>query len=669
MRTLNCIAAAIAASFILFGCVTAPSEPLYYDLTSPDGRLAVQMKIDSSISFRLFRDSTALVEMPCVSMTLDDGTVWGESSGTMLPLKDVRYESVDRFTDAPFHRNATVHENYNEADLVFEGFGVRLRVYDEGMAYRFYSRRSGSYSVTQENARFVLCGNPVLYKAWSNAARGMEYQCSFENRYEASLLDNTLRDSAMLTPVLARYDDVNVLICDCDIESYPGMFLKWDGQALNGSFAHVPEIVRTIEPRGQVVPVAYSDVIACCRGRRDFPWRAVGVGTDRELLSSDLCYMLGRPAEHRNARDAGWIVPGKAAWEWWNDWGIASDGTFEPGVNDETYRRYIDFAADYGLEYVVVDEGWSDPYDVMESVPSVDVQALAEYARSKGVGIILWCVGYVLDKDLDRAMKHYSEMGVRGFKVDFIDRDDQAAVEMVHRICDAALRHRMVLDLHGMYKPAGLNRTYPNVLNFEGVWGLEQMKWSDEDMVGQDVLFPFIRMWAGPVDYTQGAMDNRRAKDFVPDFSSPASQGTRARQVAEYVVFDSPLVMLCDSPDRYRADSACTRFIASIPACHDSTVVLGAELGKHIVVARKGGGGWVVGGINGWEPMVCRLDLSDILAPGVSCHAEVLRDSGSSWSRPSSYVMETMTVDSETVLNIRLAPGGGFAVRLAVNGD
>lgn len=661
--------AAAAASVMMCGCVSAPSEPLYYDVSSPDSRLTVQMRIDSTISFRLLRDSVKLAEMPCVSMTLDDGTVWGTATGSMLPLKDVRYESVEQVAEAPFHRNSKIEERYSEADLVFEGFGIRIRVYDEGMAYRFYSRRSGSYAVVDENADFVFAGDPVLYKAWSNAPRGMEHQCSFENRYEPARLSKTLKDSAMLTPVMVRYDDVNILVSDCDIESYPGMFLKWDGTRLSGSFACVPESVEAIAPRGQEIPVAYSDVMAYCRGRREFPWRVLGVGQDKELLTSDLCYLLGRPSGHRNAKELDWIVPGKAAWEWWNDWGIASDSTFTPGVNDETYRRYIDFAADYGLEYVVIDEGWSDPYDVMKSVPGIDVAALTEYARSRDVGIILWCVGYVLDKDLEQAMKYYSGIGVKGFKVDFIDRDDQQAVDMVHRICDAALRHRMVLDLHGMYKPAGLNRTYPNVLNFEGVWGLEQMKWSSEDMVEYDVMFPFIRMWAGPVDYTQGAMDNRTRKDFVPNYSSPASQGTRARQVAEYVVFDSPLVMLCDSPDRYRQDSVCARFISGIPVCHDRTVVLGAEFGKHIVVARSNARGWTVGGINGWEPMVCKLDFADILPEGVEYEADMIRDAKDSRTAPASYVRETMTVDSDTVMDIRLAPGGGFAMKLVRKGE
>lgn len=651
---------------ILAACETpAPSEPLYYELSSPDGALNLKVGIDSTVRFELYDGDELLVTVPSPSMLLSDGTVFGVEHGGMLPLKDVKVKKYDKSVQTPFHRNSTVRERYFQTDFIFKGYGMRIRLYEDGFAYRFFTFRKGDYSVAGENAEFVFSGDPMVYAAYSNAPRGMEYQCSFENIYHKGPLSSIRRDTAIMTPLLVRRDNgMNLLVSDCDIISYPGMFLKSDGTSLKGAFAHIPDRVDTIPPRGQVIPVSYSDVIAHCNGKRQFPWRVIGYGNDKQLISSDLMYLLGSTSKYTK-RMARTIVPGQAAWEWWNDWGITADG-FEPGVNNATYRKYIDFASKFGLEYVVIDEGWSPQgaNDMFATVPQIDIDSLVSYGNDKGVGVILWCVGYVLDRQLEEAFRHYSAMGVKGFKVDFIDRDDQKAVDMVHRICSEAARHSMIVDLHGMYKPSGLNRTYPNVLNFEGVWGMEQMKWSSGDMVSYDLEFPFIRMWAGPVDYTQGAMKNLSREDFVPDYSNPSSQGTRARQVAEYVIFDSPLVMLCDSPDRYMADPVCTQFISSIPPSADRIVPVDALLGSHIVTARQAADRWFVGGINGWQTMKYGLDFGKFLPEGQKFRCEMLRDADKDGKSPEKYIIDTFIATASTIREIDLAPGGGFAVRM-----
>ncbi len=411
---------------------------------------------------------------------------------------------------------------------------------------------------------------------------------------------------------------------------------------------------------------AYSDgrhdYIARVEGTRTYPWRILAVADeDRELPTNDLVYALA--AENRIG-DCSWVKPGKVAWEWWNDWGLTGVD-FEPGINTRTYKAYIDFAADYGLEYVVLDEGWSDPKagDVMSVVEQIDLPELVRYADAKGVGLMLWVVGNVLDAKLEEACSYYAGLGIRGFKVDFIDRDDQKAVELVYRLARVAAAHRLVLDIHGVYKPTGQNRTYPNIINFESVFGLEELKWSNPDMPLYDVTFPFIRMVQGPVDYTPGAYRNATREGFRIDYRNPMSQGTRAHQVAAYVVFDAPLVMLCDSPTRYMADEACTRFIASLPVVFDTTRVLAGEIGEYIVTARKRQDCWYVGGLTGWTPRTLDVDLS-LLDPGREYTATLLADDGRSAAEPARYVLSTQRVTSATRLQIPVAPGGGFALKI-----
>ena len=313
----------------------------------------------------------------------------------------------------------------------------------------------------------------------------------------------------------------------------------------------------------------------------------------------------------------------------------------------------------------VLDDGWSDPKagDVMSVVEQIDLPELVRYADAKGVGLMLWVVGNVLDAKLEEACSYYAGLGIRGFKVDFIDRDDQKAVELVYRLARVAAAHRLVLDIHGVYKPTGQNRTYPNIVNFESVFGLEELKWSNPDMPLYDVTFPFIRMVQGPVDYTPGAYRNATREGFRIDYRNPMSQGTRAHQVAAYVVFDAPLVMLCDSPTRYMADEACTRFIASLPVVFDTTRVLAGEIGEYIVTARKRQDCWYVGGLTGWTPRTLDVDLS-LLDPGREYTATLLADDGRSAAEPTRYTISTQRVTSATRLQIPVAPGGGFALKI-----
>ena len=364
--------------------------------------------------------------------------------------------------------------------------------------------------------------------------------------------------------------------------------------------------------------------------------------------------------------DCSWIKTGKAAWEWWNDWGI-SGVDFKAGINMETYRHYIDFAAENGLGFVILDEGWYDPGkgDMLTPIPGLDLEELVRYGKRKGVDLMLWTVFNVLDDQLEEACRKYSAMGIAGFKVDFLDRDDQTAVEMAYRIAEATARHKLTLDLHGFYKPTGLDRTYPNVINYESVFGMEEMKWStvEKDMMEYDVTMPYIRMMAGPVDYTPGAMRNASRRDFKPVYCNPMSQGTRCHQLAAYIVHDSPLTMLADNPTIYRKEQECTDFIVSLPNKGiDETRVLQGRLGEYIITARRAGTSWYVGGMTDWTPREVTLDFS-FLAEG-DYEVVLFRDGVNAGKQAGDYRKETFRVTPGDRKAIRLASGGGFAMSI-----
>lgn len=371
-------------------------------------------------------------------------------------------------------------------------------------------------------------------------------------------------------------------------------------------------------------------------------------------------------AEPSRIADTSWIKPGKVAWDWWNSWNITGVD-FEAGINTPTYKHYIDFASENGIEYVILDDGWAagKGENLFILNPEIDLQEIIAYAGRKNVGIILWAGYRAFERDLEKVCKHYSELGVKGFKVDFEDRDDQLMTAFNYRAAEVAARYHLVLDLHGSYKPAGINRTWPNVLNVEGVNGLENVKWTeigDFDIIQYDTMLPFLRQLAGPMDYTQGAMVNAARHNFRPIHSQPMAPGTRAHQLALYMILFSPLNMLCDSPSNYRREQECTDFIASVPTVWDETKVLDGKMGEYIVTARRKGNDWFIGGITNWTPRDLTIDLSPLnLKEGTEM--TIFTDGANAHRNGNDYRSQTTTVASDS-LHVHLAPGGGFAAHI-----
>ena len=635
-----------------------------YRLVSPNGRIEAAICVGEKLTYAVSIDGSVVVAPSQIALRLADGEVLGEGD-RLLKAKSC---SVDKAVMPQLYFRTEIKDRYNELTLSFrEGYAVEFRAYDEGLVYRFTTARKADYIVENEVAEFRFAAPAKCWIAYNNLTgeKKDRYMTSFENTYTHCAVSEVDASQLAFSPVLVECAGVKVCIAESDVESYPGMFLcnTTAENALMGHFAPLPS--RTEEGghnKLQGIVRQRESFIAKCKAERTLPWRIVLVSDDdRMLAANDMVYRLASPSR---LEDTSWIAPGKVAWEWWNHWGL-NGVDFVTGVNNPTYKAYIDFASKNNIEYVILDEGWAVKYanDLLQVVPEIDLPELVKYAEERGVGLILWAGYNAFNRDIEGVCAHYSKMGIKGFKIDFMDRDDQAMVDFHYRVAEATARHKMMVDFHGTYKPTGINRTYPNIINFEGVFGLEQMKWSPASVnhVEYDVTMPFIRMLAGPIDYTQGAMRNASKRNYRPVSHEAMSQGTRCHQLAEYVVFFSPLSMLCDSPSQYEREPECLRYIAKIPTTWDETVVLDGKVGEYIVTARRKGNKWYVGALTSWTPREITIDLSSIIDSEALYKAEIYRDGANAAQRACDYRFEKISIPADRKLTVKMAPGGGFA--------
>lgn len=644
-----------------------------FTLSSPDAGLTSTITIGNQVTFTLENKGRTIIAPSAVSMTLQSGEVWG--SGGVKALKHLKDKSVDERIPSPFYKRAEVRDHYNQLTLTFKGnYSIVFRMYDDGLAYRFVTTRKDAFTVTAERAEFRFARDfdtfaPYSSLSGSNDINSFEpqFRSSQENLYTCAKATQLDPRRLIMMPMLVTLDNgARLCIAEADLENYPGMFLNADPETpqMRGVFAPYPaEEVQGGHNKLQMIVTGREQYIARVEGARSFPWRTFIVTTDdTQLVDNDMVYRLAAPSR---VADVSWIKPGKVAWEWWNNWGLY-DVDFRAGINTETYKYYIDFASKHGVEYVILDEGWAVKYecDLMKVVPEIDLPGLLKYAEERNVGIILWAGYYAIARDMENVVKHYAAMGVKGFKVDFMDRDDQKMMDFMYRLADVCARERMMIDYHGCSKPAGLQRTYPNVINYEAVFGLEQMKWSSAstDMVTYDVILPFIRMVAGPMDYTQGAMRNSLKGAYTPNYANPMSQGTRCRQLAEYVVFHSPLNMLCDSPSNYMREQECIRFIASVPTVWDDTKVLDGRVGEYVAVARRAGDEWFVGAMTDWTARELTLEIP--VDGNGRYEVEIFRDGINADRAAQDYKREVVALPADGKLTLRMAPGGGWAARV-----
>ena len=598
---------------------------------------------DGTLRWSAYYDGREVVSPSRLAMITDKGVLGTDI--TAANVREVHYDDCEGlFVD-------------------FGNFGVDLMVYEQGVAYRFNIYLS-DYKIIDEVAEFAFSGDDMAWIPYTNfrpdatTDYATQYETSFENTYVYTAIQDIDWRRLIFAPVVVERNGLKLWISEANLEDYPGMFFSnRDGDGvLDTEFAPRP---KEVEQGGhnmlQGMVRSRYDYIAECKGPRAFPWRVVAIGEDDSALAQQ--NLVWRLADDSRVKDTSWIVPGKVAWEWWNDWGLEGVD-FKVGVNNKTYKYYIDFASRYGIEYVILDEGWSVNLaaDLMQVVSEIDIKELVEYARERNVGIILWAGYWALNRDVEGICKHYAEMGVKGFKVDFLDRDDQEMVEFVYDLAEIAAKYRLLVDYHGVYKPAGLNKTYPNAINFEGVHGLETMKWlgAEHDQITYDVTIPFIRGAAGPMDYTQGAMHNAHREEYRPDYSRPMSQGTRCHQLAMYVVYDAPLTMLCDSPTNYEREPDYTRFVVQMPTVWRSKECLEGTIGEYVVMRREAEDAVYIAGLNGNAAREVEVSLAKEEYSAIEIYADD--------AEVASKYQYSTTAEGE--VRVWMSAGGGFVIKL-----
>ena len=661
MKNNKKLCLAILSLLLLIRNASFAAKEKKYVLSSPDGTLKVEISAGNELAYQVMHGNDTILSHSNIGLVLENGTIVGKTPR----ITGERRRKIKDNIESPFYRFKEFVATGNELDLKLKGgFGIIFRAYNEGVAYRFYTTQSSDIIIKEEQAEFNFKEDYTAYLPYTtNDKKPMVM--AYQNVYDITPLSKAQPKLAFL-PVTVDCGSVKLTLLESDLEAYPGMFVQsQQGKyGLKGVFAPYPAKTDFYPWRKQEYVTETTDFISRSRGSRSYPWRVLAITEkDTDMPVNNLVYALASP---NRIGDTSWIKTGKVAWDWWNDWNLKGV-PFKAGINMDTYKYYIDFASRNGLEFIVLDEGWYAPKsgDMLTVIPELDLPELIAYGKSKGVEIVLWTVFNVLDSQLEAACKKYADMGIKGFKVDFLDRDDQTAVEMVYRIAEMTARYKLTLDLHGIYKPTGINRTYPHIINFESVFGMEEVKWTDikNNMPLYDVTFPYIRMMAGPVDYTPGAMRNATKADWRAMYYTPASMGTRCHQLAAYIVHDSPFTMLCDAPTNYLNEQECVAFITSLPVEVDSTFIASGELGKYIVTVRKKDVNWYIGGMTNWDERDVQLDFS-FLPEGVSYTAVLFKDGVNANKQAEDYRKETIRIDKDSRLTLHLASGGGFAMKL-----
>ena len=624
-----------------------------YDLRSPNNRIELRIRTANGIRYDVLMGGRAILQDCALSLDVDHKKLGAEAK--VLRHKE---SSQDRVLEPVVRQKfAKIRENYKELRLDMDGgYAVVFRTYNEGAAYRL--------ETSLPQAEVKIYGEEMNLNFPSNYIVYYPEEESFFSHNERKYLPRHLSaiDPAFIATLPAVVDVENgakVAIAESDVEEYPGLWLRGtSGNGLAATFPPYP-LKEKLERDRDVRVVESADYIAVTKGARTFPWRIIGIAEkDGDLLTNQLTWLLAKPSQ---VQDTSWIKPGKVAWDWWNDWNVYGVA-FKAGVNTQTYKYYVDFAAKYGIPYIILDEGWYKLGNVLDVVPELNMEELCAYAKEKNVRIILWVIWNTLDDQLEKALDQYAKWGVAGIKVDFMQRSDQKLIEYFHRVSRETAKRKMLVDFHGDQKPATMTRTWPNLINTEGVRGMEWSKWSAETDPDHDVTLPFTRMVLGPMDYTPGAMLNASKSSFRAIGHRPMSQGTRCHQLAMYVVFEAPLQMLSDSPSNYLREPETMEFLAPVPTEWDETKVLDGKIAQYVAVARRNGKDWYVGAMTNWSPRELEIDFSFL--PEGNFSLQAYQDGVNADRMGSDYKMVKSQVNRGTKLKIKLAPGGGWAGRV-----
>ncbi|MBF0647690.1 glycoside hydrolase family 97 protein [Dysgonomonas sp. GY75] len=648
------------ASIILFCFSIGLIYGKDYIVSSPDHKIQVKVSDGKELSWSVNFNNETILKPSRIAMTVKESN---EVFGINVSAQKVNRRSVDEaFEVVVPTKFRKMQDNFNEMTLTFKGgYAVTFRVYNNGAAYRFEtSVSSQKIHIENETVEFNLGGNYSTYWPKESSPNFITH-CEGHFDY-ISVSDIPNQKYAYLPIYLSSASGTKMVIMEADLFDYPNLFLSGTAtQKLNGVFPPVilEKKIKEGSDRNEEI-VLNADYIAKTGGKRNFPWRLLIIGPDdKSLLENNLVYQLSTPGV---AGDKSWIKPGRISWDWWSTLNIY-DVDFEAGVNTRTYKYFIDFAAKYGLEYILLDEGWSaGTWNIREPNKDVDVQELVRYGKTKNVGLVLWALWNPLHEDLEGILDLYKQWGIKGVKIDFMQRNDQEMVNFYENVGKAAFDRQLLVDFHGSFKPSGLHRKYPNVMTYEGVYGLEHNKSSHDISPNHDLILPFTRMVAGPMDYTPGATVNTTENDFHMNFIHPMSQGTRAHQGALFIAFESPLQMFADSPSNYYKTSDFTSFIAQIPTVWDETRAIEAEAGKYLTIARRSGSKWFIASLTNWDQRELSVNLN-FIGEG-KYKAEILRDGVNANRYGSDFKIETKHVSGGQTLDINMAKGGGWAAIL-----
>lgn len=653
-----------------------PLSAKVYTISSPNSKLVVNVDVDNVIKWDIKKENTIVLNPSLLSLHTDK-QIFGVNDKVIKA-------SVDKWKNDG--------HNYQRLLLHCKGYDVEFRVYDDVAAYRFIPKKTIN-KVINETSEYRFAGDYQAFVPYVNDNRGGERWCySFESYYDETPISKMYNDSLAITPLaVCLPKGKKAVVMEADVENYPGMYLLKGNASLLGTSASdasttssdastysmhaaFPPYPLREEVGGynrlNLVPTERANYIA--QKVNKLPWRIVLVtDEDKQLIGNHIAQELGPKC--RIATDDKWIKPGKVAWDWWNNNNITGVD-FRAGINTDTYKYFVDFAKKNGLEYIIIDEGWSDPEDLLIFSDKMDMKGIIDYAKQNGVGVILWSSWRNLvqrgHEKMEEIMKHYGDMGVKGFKVDFFDRDDQKAINSVYEVAECAAKHHLLLDLHGM-RPFGVQYAYPNIVNFEGVKGLENSKWEPRvgdgpmhDQPRYDVIIPYLRALPGPFDYTPGAMVNAVRSQFFGNNDHPMSQGTRVHQMAMYTLFDAPLQMLADSPTKYMQNQECTDFIAQIPTVYEQVIPLDGKLGEYLVVAKKKGNRWYISAMNNWQARDLTIDLSAIdglkYLEGFKGKANIFADGINADREATDYKHTYQQISTDDKLQVHLAPAGGW---------
>jgi len=641
----------MVSSFFVAGHALAQSN---YSLHSPDQRIEVRIRLADRIRYDVLLNGIRL---------LQDSTLSVKTSSTTLGfnprVKDAKQRSVDQWIEPVIRQKfAKLRENYHEVRLEMEdNYAVVFRAYNEGVAYHLETALpQPQEKIYSEEVSLNFAGDYHVYYPKED---------SFFSHNEREFLYLPLKDIApnsiaSLPAVVDTKEGAKIAIGESDVDDYPGLWLRGNSNnSLSGTFPPYPLKEQLNRDRDLKITQT-ADYIAVTKGTRTFPWRILGIAErDSDLITNQMVYLLAKPSQ---VQDTSWIKPGKVAWEWYNANNIYGVD-FKSGINTQTYKYYIDFASKYGIEYVILDAGWYKLGNLLEVSPDLNIEELVAYGRQKHVGIILWVVWKTLDDQFETAFNQFEKWGIKGLKVDYMQRDDQPVINFYHKVCREAAKRKMLVDFHGAIRPATMTRTWPNLINTEGVRGLEQTKWSKYANPKHNVTIPFTRMFLGPMDYTPGAMVNSGSeKNFAAIYERPMSLGTRCHQLAMYVVYESPLQMLADSPSHYLREPEVMEFLGPVPTVWDDTKVLAAKMGEYVVIARRHGRDWYVGAMTDWTARELEIDFS-FLSSG-SYEIESYEDGVNANRLGSDYTKTRKQLDKNAKLRIKLAEGGGWAARI-----